>query len=400
MENKVIFSTFAFMKNRIIEGLQPEVRVKMDFNLPQDIIKIKDVFQKNKFKLYVVGGAVRDLIKNETPKDFDLATDAVPDKVEEIMNKAGFKTLPTGKQFGVINVFTKDNEYEIATFRKDIGSSDGRRPDSVEFTSIEGDVSRRDLTINGLFYDIETKEVVDLVGGIEDIKNGVVRTIGNPDDRFKEDKLRILRAIRFAARLGSNLDQAIDASLTKDSSLGSISGERIRDEFLKGLKSTKSTKHFLEMLSKYDLFKYIFQNLNVDLSLLKTIGDNKEDDYVVLIARLLHKNDIQSIKKILNQCKYSIDEIKAITFLINLEKLDIDTAVALKRAEEHAGVSKDQIKTFGANQGIPSKLLDAFDEFELSVSGPEAMEKTGLKPGKELGQAIQKMETDNFKKLL
>ena len=388
------------MKNRIIEGLQPEVRVKMDFNLPQDIIRFKDVFQKNKFKLYVVGGAVRDLIKNETPKDFDLATDAVPDKVEEIMNKAGFKTLPTGKQFGVINVFTKDNEYEIATFRKDIGSSDGRRPDSVEFTSIEGDVSRRDLTINGLFYDIETKEVVDLVGGIEDIKNGVVRTIGSPDDRFKEDKLRILRAIRFAARLGSNLDQAIDASLTKDSSLGSISGERIRDEFLKGLKSTKSTKHFLEMLSKYDLFKYIFQNLNVDLSLLKTIGDNKEDDYVVLIARLLHKNDIQSIKKILNQCKYSIDEIKAITFLINLEKLDIDTAVALKRAEEHAGVSKDQIKTFGANQGIPSKLLDAFDEFELSVSGPEAMEKTGLKPGKELGQAIQKMETDNFKKLL
>ena len=388
------------MKNRIIEGLQPEVRVKMDFNLPQDIIRFKDVFQKNKFKLYVVGGAVRDLIKNETPKDFDLATDAVPDKVEEIMNKAGFKTLPTGKQFGVINVFTKDNEYEIATFRKDIGSSDGRRPDSVEFTSIEGDVSRRDLTINGLFYDIETKEVVDLVGGIEDIKNGVVRTIGSPDDRFKEDKLRILRAIRFAARLGSNLDQAIDASLTKDSSLGSISGERIRDEFLKGLKSTKSTKHFLEMLSKYDLFKYIFQNLNVDLSLLKTIGDNKEDDYVVLIARLLHKNDIQSIKKILNQCKYSIDEIKAITFLINLEKLDIDTAVALKRAEEHASVSKDQIKTFGANQGIPSKLLDAFDEFELSVSGPEAMEKTGLKPGKELGQAIQKMETDNFKKLL
>ena len=384
----------------LIEGLQSEVRVKMDFNLPQDIIRFKDVFQKNKFKLYVVGGAVRDLIKKETPKDFDLATDAVPDKVEEIMNKAGFKTLPTGKQFGVINVFTKDNEYEIATFRKDIGSSDGRRPDSVEFTSIEGDVSRRDLTINGLFYDIETKEVVDLVGGIEDIKNGVVRTIGNPDDRFKEDKLRILRAIRFAARLGNDLDPAIDASLRKDSNLGSISGERIRDEFLKGLKSTKSTKHFLEMLAKYDLFKYIFQSLNVDLSLLKTIGDNKEDDYVVLIARLLHKNDIQSIKKILNQCKYSIDEIKAITFLINLEKLDIDTAVALKRAEEHAGVSKDQIKTFGANQGIPSKLLDAFDEFELSVSGPEAMEKTGLKPGKELGQAIQKMETDNFKKLL
>jgi tRNA nucleotidyltransferase (CCA-adding enzyme) len=95
----------------IIEGLIPEKRVKMDFNLPQDILQIKDVFKKNGFKLYVVGGAVRDLILNKEPKDFDLATDAVPDKVEEMMGKAGFKTLPTGKAFGVINVFTKDNEY-------------------------------------------------------------------------------------------------------------------------------------------------------------------------------------------------------------------------------------------------------------------------------------------------
>lgn len=383
----------------IIEGLQPEVRVKMDFNLPQDIIKIKDVFQKNKFKLYVVGGAVRDLIKKETPKDFDLATDAVPDKVEEIMNKAGFKTLPTGKQFGVINVFTKDNEYEIATFRKDIGSSDGRRPDSVEFTSIEGDVSRRDLTINGLFYDIETKEVVDLVGGIEDIKNGVVRTIGSPDDRFKEDKLRILRAIRFAARLGNNLDPAIDASLRKDSNLGSISGERIRDEFLKGLKSAKSTKHFLEMLNEYNLFKYIFQGLNVDLSMIKKLKP-KEEDYIVLLARLLHSNDVGTIKKVLNERKYSVDEIKAITFLISLQKLNVDTATMLKRAQEHAGVSPEQIKEFALKMGLDMKLVDSFLKYYLSVNGGEVMEKTGLKPGKQLGDEISRLEKEIFINIL
>ena len=392
------------MKNQIKqilrEGLILEQRIKFNIDIPQDILQIKDIFKKNDFKLYVVGGAVRDALLNQIPKDFDLATDAVPDKVEEIMAKAGLRTLPTGKSFGVINVFTDQGEYEVATFRRDGVSSDSRRPDSVEFTDIQGDVSRRDLTINALFYDIDTGEVVDLVGGVEDIKNGVVRTVGNPEDRFKEDKLRVMRAIRFAGRFGSELDPATDAALKRDASLGGISGERIRDEFIKGLNSSKTTKHFLEMLEKYGLFKFIFQGLNVDLSILKSLGNYKQDDYIVLIARLLHKNDMGTLKKVLNERKYSQDEVKAITFLVALEQLDVDTAVALKRAQEHAGVSQDQIRNFGANQGISSQLLDAFEEFRLSVSGPEAMEKTGLKPGKELGQAIQQMETNNFKKLL
>lgn len=383
----------------IIEGLIPEKRVKMDFNLPQDILQIKDVFQKNKFKLYVVGGAVRDLILNKEPKDFDLATDAVPDKVEEIMSKAGFKTLPTGKQFGVINVFTKDNEYEIATFRKDIGGSDGRRPDSVEFTSIEGDVSRRDLTINALFYDIETNEVIDLVGGIDDIKNGVVRTVGKPEDRFNEDELRILRAIRFAGRFGGELDPAIDAALKKKANLGSISGERIRDEFIKGLQSTKSTKHFLEMLEKYGLFKYIFQGLNVDLSILKNLKP-KEEDYIVLLSRLLHSNDVGELKKVLNERKYSVDEIKAITFLISLQKLNIDTASTLKKAQEHAGVTPEQIKAFALKMGLDIKLIESFLKYHLSISGAEVMEKTGLKPSKELGIEINKLEREIFSNIL
>ena len=197
------------------------------------------------------------------------------------------------------------------------------------------------------------------------------------------------------------ITKEIDAALKNTVHLlGSISGERIRDEFIKGLNSSKTTKHFLEMLEKYDLFKFIFQGLNVDLSILKSLGNYKQDDYIVLIARLLHKNDMGTLKKVLNERKYSQDEVKAITFLVALEQLDVDTAVALKRAQEHAGVSQDQIRNFGANQGISSQLLDAFEEFRLSVSGPEAMEKTGLKPGKELGQAIQQMETNNFKKLL
>jgi len=107
------------IKHILREGLTREQRVKFDIPIPEDIRQIKDVFKKNGYKLYVVGGAVRDAVLGKTPKDYDLATDAVPDKVEEMMKKAGLKTLPTGKAFGVINVFTSEGEYEIATFRKD-----------------------------------------------------------------------------------------------------------------------------------------------------------------------------------------------------------------------------------------------------------------------------------------
>jgi tRNA nucleotidyltransferase/poly(A) polymerase len=387
------------IKQILREGLVREERIKFDLPIPQDIQQIKDVFKKNGFKLYVVGGAVRDALLNKTPKDYDLATDAVPDKVEEIMAKAGFKTLPTGKAFGVINVFTSEGEYEIATMRKDVGS-DGRRPDSVTFTDIEGDVSRRDLTINALYYDIDTHEIVDLVGGVKDIKNGIVRTVGAPEDRFGEDRLRILRAIRFAGRFGNELDPATDAALQKDSSLEGISGERIRDEFIKGIKSAKSQKHFLEMLDKYHLFDWIFKGLNVDMDFIGRNGSYNHDDYIVLLARLLKNNNLDVLKKKLNELKYTAEEVKAITFLIAMLKLDIDTVVALKKAEQHSGVSQDQIRDFCGKENVSSQLLDAFEEFRLTVSGPEVMDKMGLKPGPELGKAIQNIETNNFKKLL
>jgi len=380
------------------EGLVREERIKFDLPIPQDIQQIKDVFKKNGFKLYVVGGAVRDALLNKTPKDFDLATDAVPDKVEEIMNDAGFRTLPTGKAFGVINVFTDQGEYEIAAFRTDIGS--GRRPDAVSFTDIEGDVKRRDLTINALFYDIDTKEIVDLVGGVEDLKKGIVRTVGAPEDRFGEDRLRILRAIRFAGRFGNQLDPATDLALKKDASLEGISGERIRDEFIKGIVSAKSQKDFLQMLDKYGLFDWIFKGLDVDMGVVSRLGNYNHDDYIVLLARLLKKNNLDVLKKKLNELKYTVEETKAITFLIAMLKLDVDTAVILKKAEQNSGVTPEQIRDFCGKENVPSQLLDAFEEFRLTVSGPEVMDKMNIKPGPEVGKAINKIETDNFKKLL
>jgi len=386
------------IKQILREGIIRESRVKMQIPIPSDIKQIKDVFVKNGYKLYVVGGAVRDAILGKTPKDYDLATDANPDKVEEIMAKAGLKTLPTGKAFGVINVFTDQGEYEIATFREDIGS--GRRPDSVNFTNIEGDVKRRDLTINALFYDIETGEVVDLVGGINDLKNGIVRTVGAPEDRFGEDRLRILRAIRFAGRFGSELDPATDAALQKDASLEGISGERIRDEFIKGLASAKSTKNFLEMINKYQLFNWVFKGLNVN----KRFIDN--DDPIVLISMLLSKNDLSALAKKLNELKYSADEVKKITTLIAMLDLSPDSLEIVPRLKalfKNSGLSSDQLRNFGANMGISSQLLDSFEEYLKlpNVTGPEAMEKYNItKPGPDLGRAIRDMEIEKFKQLI
>ena len=296
-------------------------------------------------------------------------------------------------------VANKSFSNEFANFKNTLKGS-GRRPDAVSFTNIEGDVKRRDLTINALFYDIDAKEIVDLVGGVDDLKNGVVKTVGSPEDRFGEDRLRILRAIRFAGRFGSDLDPATDFALQKDASLEGISGERIRDEFIKGLVSAKSTDDYLLMLDKYNLFDWIFPSLNVDKNVFRRNRDYKADDYIVWLARLLKNNDIDLLRRKLNDLKYSADEVKTIVFLISLLKLDVDTAYLLKKMQQTAGVSDDQVRNFGANEGISSQLLDAFEQYRLSVSGPEAMEKFDLKPGPELGKAIQKMETDNFEKIL
>jgi tRNA nucleotidyltransferase/poly(A) polymerase len=386
------------IKQILREGIIMEARVKLDMPIPTDIKQIKDIFVKNGYKLYVVGGAVRDALLGKAPKDWDLATDAVPDKVEEMMAKAGLKTLPTGKAFGVINVFTDQGEYEVATFREDIGS--GRRPDAVSFTDIEGDVKRRDLTINALFYDIETGEVVDLVGGIDDLKKGIVRTVGKPEDRFGEDRLRILRAIRFAGRFGSQLDPNTDAALQKDASLEGISGERIRDEFIKGLASAKSTKQYLGLIDKYNLFDWVLKGLKVN----KRFIDN--DDPLVLIAMLLSGNDTSILPKKLNELKYSSDEVKKITTLVSMLNLDADMpelAPRLKTLFTQSGLSSDQLRNFGSNMGINSQLLDSFEEYIKlpRVTGEEAMEKYKItKPGPDLGKAIQAMETELFKSLI
>ena len=183
------------------------------------------------FQAYLVGGCVRDLVLGREPEDYDVATDAHPARVQELFPSS----VDVGARFGVILVVADDAQVEVATFRSDVGYSDGRHPDRVEYsTSPEEDVRRRDFTINGLMQDMETQQILDFVGGREDLQRRLVRAIGTPELRFREDRLRMVRAVRFAARFGYAIEPAtFQAIVAAASHITSVSAERLRDEITK-----------------------------------------------------------------------------------------------------------------------------------------------------------------------
>ena len=327
----------------------------LKLKIPNDVIKIHKAFKKSGKQLYVVGGAVRDAILGKTPKDFDLATNAKPDEVEKIAKDNGISSKPIGKAFGVVSLFINKVEYEIATFRKDIGS--GRRPTSVDYTDIQGDVKRRDLTVNALFYDIDKKEIVDLVGGIADLKKKNIRTVGKAKVRFDEDPLRKLRALRFWTRLGGTLDKELLDALQNDPSIKGISGERIRDEFLKSIKSSKNTKEYMDMCDKIGFSSQILPNLKISKPYPKT------NDHILFITWILRKNSPIVLSKILNKIKYTNDERDEIVYLNTLQDFKPENIVAYKKGQSKA--DNNRIITFGKMIG---KDMNKFVKYKPSVT--------------------------------
>lgn len=221
-------------------------------------IEIVKTLQKNGHQAVFAGGCVRDAIMNMPVNDIDIATDATPAQVEAIFTK----TIPVGKQFGVIIVQANSFEFEVATFRNDIGS-DGRRPGAVEFSSMEEDAKRRDLTINSIFLDPVTGELFDFVGGEEDIANKRIRFVGDPKKRIEEDFLRILRAVRFKSRFE---DFSMEASasmailMLKHKLKQNVSIERIKAELDKMLLTKKPSRAF-ETMRELKLLDVILPDL-------------------------------------------------------------------------------------------------------------------------------------------
>lgn len=212
-----------------------------------DVIK---TLRQQGFQSYLVGGCVRDILLGREPADYDVATDATPDQVMAIFPK----TFAVGAQFGVVLVPTETGNIEVATFRSDGTYSDGRHPDQVTYSKTpEEDVRRRDFTINGMMLDPIADKVLDLVGGQEDLRRKVIRTIGEPERRFTEDKLRLMRAVRFAARFGYEIEPATrDAIKRLASTIHDVSRERIRDELTKMLIEGSARRAF-ELLDETGL---------------------------------------------------------------------------------------------------------------------------------------------------
>lgn len=199
--------------------------------LPREIAKeIVACLQQAGFTAFWVGGCVRDFLLGREPQDFDIATDAKPEQVEKLFKR----TVAVGRKFGVMIVVEGGHQFQVATFRAEADYQDGRRPEKIIFANAEADASRRDFTVNGLFYDPLTKKIHDWVGGEKDLGAKIIRTIGKPEERFGEDHLRLLRAVRFAAQLDFEIEPKTFAAVKKLApKIKIISAERIRDELLK-----------------------------------------------------------------------------------------------------------------------------------------------------------------------
>jgi poly(A) polymerase len=221
----------------------------MKNNIRQHAVDIVHELKQKGFETYFVGGCVRDFIRGVKPDDYDIVTSAHPEQVMKIFPH----TVAVGAKFGVVAVIVDGHPYEVATFRSDDIYIDGRRPTQVHFSSAKEDVLRRDFTINGLLMDPETEKIIDYVQGAADIEKKIIRTIGDSDARFREDHLRMLRAVRFAANLDFDLDTAAKKAIRKNAiEIDKISSERLREEITKILTRGGSRRGF-ELLAQTGL---------------------------------------------------------------------------------------------------------------------------------------------------
>lgn len=326
---------------------------------PQAILEINKIFHDNNFQLYLVGGCVRDYIKNIEPHDYDLVTNASPDQIINIL-QSNYKVDLQGKQFGVIRVYinnTNEN-YEIASFRSDIANGRDNKSNNLKVNynniTLEEDCQRRDFTQNSLYYNINENKIIDLVNGINDIKNNIIKCNGNPSKRFDEDRLRIVRCLRFAAlNPNSIIDEDTSIAIHNDNNLfnnkniiDNVSRERIIMELDKVQQKSKTDNinhnlKFIKLLSEYEILNQIFPQIKLSYYDIENIInipnniDNKNNNYLnitllltyifTLDYNLYYKTNYISVddyknklKQNLIQAKLDNDRINKITYLFNL----------------------------------------------------------------------------------
>ncbi len=366
------------------------------------------------------GGCVRDQLQGLTPKDYDVATNARP---EEIRKLFGFKkTLPIGAAFGVITVIGPKSagQIEVATFRTDGTYSDGRRPDTVEYSSAEQDAQRRDFTINGLFFDPIAEQVIDYVGGKNDLQNKIIRAIGNPIDRINEDKLRMLRAVRFTATFDFQLDAATATAVKNTAAeIKIVSGERIGAE-LRRMLIHQNRNTAINLLRELNLLNQIFPEAIVRSHTFanwpsKAVEKNlvqlgRQTTVPIALAAWLGEltTDPRQIDQICRAWKLTVDEIKTANWLIENEpsirqanqlpwpkiqriliQPHVESAITLATAIANVNESpteKKSIEFCVEKLALPSELLNP----RPLLTGDDLVQQ-GMRPGPQFKKLIDQV---------
>ena len=382
-----------------------ENKISTEIPVPKDIIEISNAYIKAGKDLFLVGGAVRDFIQGIKPKDYDLVTNALPEESKEILKD--FKVSDEqGKNFGVLRVYTKDEPggHEVASYRKDIsGGRDTKGEDQkVELGSsvtMKDDCFRRDLTMNALFYDIKSKQIIDLVGGVDDIKRGIVRAVGDAAERFLEDRLRICRIFRFAARTGGEIDENTAKAIKNDNRLkgvspkDDVSQERIWEEIKKAWTQAKDYRNYLNFFSEFDMWSEVFPG-----SKINTESVNSKE-FVVVMANLFKLESPEGLEKRLVQ-DYKIESETAtkIVFLLRLLQLTPELAFDMYKSKLQCHIEDKTILEWFRALGINDPIKIKFTEYKPTTSAQDLM-ANGFK-GKALGDEMKRLEIENFKSML
>ena len=281
----------------------------MTYNYPENVIKIAQILSVGGHRAYAVGGCMRDLIMGRTPNDWDMTTDCSPEDMIKIFDRAGVRTIPTGLKHGTVSILIDGEIYECTTFRIDGSYTDSRHPDAVTFTTdITEDLRRRDFTVNAMAGDPLSKngEIVDIFGGHEDIEKKIIRAVGDPERRFTEDALRILRAIRFATVLDFEIEEETkQAAIRLGERLSSVSAERKSVELQKILLSPYADRGILLLLETVTA-KYIHPDISMPRVSLSTLPCRFETRLAALfksvpsLSCMKLSNDISKAVKLLS----------------------------------------------------------------------------------------------------
>ncbi len=374
------------------------------------------------YQALFAGGCVRDMLLGLEPHDFDVATDARPEEVQRLFRR----TLAVGASFGVIEVLGprgddgKPIRVQVSTFRAEGPYSDGRHPDSVVFTTAEGDASRRDFTINGLFYDPIAAQVIDYVGGRRDLEERVLRAIGNPQERFTEDKLRMLRAIRFAARFELTIEAETFAAIREMApQISVVSAERIAEELRRMLTDAHRARA-MTLMWDAGLAHHILPELAAlhdlpDASAGGTLWDHlmrvldllRDPSFPLAFGALLHHLQSNEADAICRRLRLSNDERHRITWLVQNHEYLRDAASLrvskLKTILSHSGI-RDLLELHRADAeavgrstehvAFCERMLEQWSEAELNppplITGNDLI-RMGLKPGPRFRALLEKV---------